>query len=128
MEQPDNEYLETMKLRMRGLPDLTKSANTGQATPVQSYDQLDSMDTQEIINRANEAILAKKVQTLTTGGHSSLGKDKEKLQNSAGGKGYSLRALKRREDADKKKESVETNAPLSTSIPIVTGHRPDSFG
>lgn len=26
LDQPDNEYLETMKLRMRGLPDLTKSA------------------------------------------------------------------------------------------------------
>ena len=27
VDQPDNEYLETMKQRMRGLPDLTKSAN-----------------------------------------------------------------------------------------------------
>ena len=27
MDQPDNEYLETMKQRMRGLPDLTKSSN-----------------------------------------------------------------------------------------------------
>lgn len=34
VEQPDNEYLETMKLRMRGLPDLTKSATTVQATAV----------------------------------------------------------------------------------------------
>ena len=27
VDQPDNEYLETMKQRIRGLPDLTKSAN-----------------------------------------------------------------------------------------------------
>lgn len=48
-----------------------------------------------------------------------MGKDREKLQNSAGGKGYSLRALKRKEDADKKKES-DMNLPGPT--------KQDSFG
>lgn len=81
------------------------------------------MDTQEIINRANEAILAKKVQNMASG-PSAFARDKEKLQNSAGGKGYSLRSLKRREDADKKRE-YESNTN-SVSIPIATSNsRPD---
>jgi hypothetical protein len=35
VDQPDNEYLETMKLRMRGLPDLKKhhTVTGAQATP-----------------------------------------------------------------------------------------------
>jgi len=67
-----------MKLRMRGLPELTKSSTNVQAATVQSYDQLDSMDTQEIINRANEAILAKKVPSIGSN-HGTMGKDREKL-------------------------------------------------
>ena len=59
--------------------------------------------------------------------HSTLGKDKDKLQNSAGGKGYSLRAMKRREDADKKKES-EQAIPSSASLPMAIASRPDAFG
>lgn len=46
-----------MKLRMRGLPDLRKSSNaTSTAIQPLNYGQLDSMDTQEIINRANDAV------------------------------------------------------------------------
>ena len=97
-----------MKLRMRGLPDLKKGPASAQAAPAQGYEQLDSMDTQEIINRANDAILAKKAQTVQSGTNSQP-RDKEKLQGSAGGKGYSLRALKRKEDADKKRD-MEANA------------------
>ena len=55
-QQPDNEYLETMKMRMRGLPELTKSSSNIQQLNAQSHDKLDNMDTQEIINRANEAL------------------------------------------------------------------------
>ena len=32
VDQPDNEYLETMKLRMRGLPDLRKNTNAANTT------------------------------------------------------------------------------------------------
>ena len=88
-QQPDNEYLETMKLRMRGLPELQKSHT-------QTYDH-DNLDTQEIINRANHALTFKK--ELTTG--NTL---KDKYQSSAGRKGYSLRAMKRKEEAEKKIE------------------------
>ena len=83
------------------------------------------MDTQEIINRANEAILARKAQTVQ-GGTNSQPKEKEKLQSSAGGKGYSLRALKRKEDADKKRD-METNGPGSGLYANMM-NRADSIG
>ena len=81
-----------MKLRMRGLPDLQKS-NT------QTYDRHghDNLDTQDIINRANQALTFKKSETATN----TL---KDKYQSSAGRKGYSLRAMKRKEEAEKKNE------------------------
>jgi len=95
MDQPDNEYLETMKQRMRGLPDLTKSA--ANILPASHYDQIDTMDTQEIINRANE-VMGKKPQNNIVG--SVLQKDKNHNKNS--GKSYSLRAIRRKEEVEKK--------------------------
>ena len=54
------------------------------------------IDTQEIIDRANHAVSFKK----EVPGVNS----KDKYQSSAGRKGYSLRAMKRKEDAEKKNE------------------------
>lgn len=84
-----------MKQRMRGLPDLKKSTH---GSELQRYDQIDQMDTQDIIDRANEA--ASKV--FEPGKAPNQGKDKERPQST--NKTLSLRAQKRREDAERRKE------------------------
>lgn len=84
-----------MKQRMRGLPDLKKSTH---GSELQRYDQIDQMDTQDIIDRANEA--ASKI--CEPGKALNQGKDKERPQST--NKTFSLRAQKRREDAERRKE------------------------
>jgi hypothetical protein len=60
------------------------------------------LDTQEIINKANQALQFKNQPTATN----TL---KDKYQSSAGRKGYSLRAMKRKEEAEKKNELSNNN-------------------
>lgn len=59
LQVSDNEYLETMRMRMRGLPDFTKGQQSDGANSDsnQRYDILDAMDTQEIINKAQQVIM-----------------------------------------------------------------------
>ena len=57
---PDNEYLETMKLRMRGLPDLSSSHKNAPVSTAQfnnsvtqCYEDIIAMDTAEMMNKAS---------------------------------------------------------------------------